>query len=144
MATTSQSAGNPIYAGNGLAVNLLKTELGLRLVFNFDRPEAKGTLILEESGYGLYVLCPDVHPELPVALLDLFYPSPEGQEVPGGPPLQIEFFSPAQTEDPLGQARCFPERTRVRFEMGATELKAGKSLADKEFGYPDEERARIT
>ena len=135
MATTSQPAGNPIYAGNGLAVNLLKTELGLRLVFNFDRPEAKGTIILEESGYGLYVLCPDVHPELPVALLDLYYPSPEAQDIPGGPPLQIELFSPAQTEDPLGQARCFPHGTRVRFEFGVTELKPGKALADKEFGY---------
>jgi hypothetical protein len=136
MTTTLQPTGSPIYTSDGLAVNLLQTESGLRLVFNFDRPEAKGTLILEESGYGLYVLCPDVHSELPVALLDLFYPSPEGQEVPGGPPLQIEFFSPAQTEDPLGQARCFPEGTRVRFEMGVTELKAGKALADKEFGYP--------
>lgn len=77
MATTSQPAGNPIYAGNGLAVNLLKTELGLRMVFNFDRAEAKGTIILEESGYGLYVLCPDVHPELPVALLDLYSPRPK-------------------------------------------------------------------
>ena len=135
MTATSQPTGNPIYAGDGLTVNLLQTETGLRLVFNFDRPEAKGTIILEEFGYGLYVLCPDVHPELPVALLDLFYPSPEGQEIPGGPPLQIEFFSPAQTEDPLGQARCFPEGTRVRFELGVTELKPGKALADKEFGY---------
>jgi hypothetical protein len=135
MAATQPPTETPIFTGGGLAVNLLQTETGLRLVFNFDRPEAKGTIILEESGYGLYVLCPDVHPELPVALLDLFYPSPEGQEIPGGPPLQIEFFSPAQTEDPLGQARCFPEGTRVRFELGVTELKPGNALADKEFGY---------
>ena len=135
MATTSQSAGKLIYAGNGLAVNLLKTELGLRMVFNFDRPESKGTIILEESGYGLYVLCPDVHPELPVALLDLYYPSSEAQDIPDGPPLQIELFSPAQTEDPLGHTRCFPDGTRVRFESGVTELKPGNALADKEFGY---------
>lgn len=130
-----------VYTGNGLNVNLLQTETGLRLVFNFDRPEAKGTLVLEESGYGLYVLCPDVHPELPVALLDLFYPSPEGLEIPGGPPLQIELFSPAQTDDPIGQARCFPEGTRVRFESGVAERKTGNKLVDKEFGYLEEERA---
>ena len=135
MTATPQPTNTLIYAGDGLAVNLLQTETGLRLVFNFDRPEAKGTIILEESGYGLYVLCPDVHPELPVALLDLYYPSPEAQDIPGGPPLQIELFSPAQTEDPLGQARCFPDGTRVRFEFGVTELKPGNALADKEFGY---------
>ena len=118
MTATPQPTGTPIFAGDGLTVNLVQTETGLRLVFNFDRPEAKGTIILEESGYGLYVLCPDVHPELPVALLDLFYPSPEGQEVPGGPPLQIEFFSPAQTEDPLGQARCFPGRDTRALRVG--------------------------
>ncbi len=136
------SPGIPIYISNGLIVNLLRTETGLRLAFTFDRPEARGTIILDESGYGLYVLCPDVHPEQPLALLDLFYPSPAGQEVPGGPPLQIEFFSPAQTEDPLGQARCFPEGTRVRFEAGAIERKTGKALPDHEFGYPEEERAK--
>lgn len=125
----------PIYAANSLTVNLAQTDTGLRLVFDFDRLEAKGTLILEESAYGLYVLCPDVPPERPAALLDLFYPSPVGWETPGGPPLQIELFSPAQTEDPLGQARCFPLSTQVRFEMGVTEVKSGKSLADKEFGY---------
>ena len=135
MTPTPQPNGTPIFAAEGLTVNQIVTELGLRLVFNFDRPEAKGTIILEESAYGLYVLCPDIHPELPVALLDLYYPSPEAQDIPGGPPLQIELFSPAQTEDPLGQARCFPEGTCVRFEFGVTELKAGKSLADKEFGY---------
>ena len=136
MAATQPPTETPIYTGDSLAVNLLQTETGLRLVFNFDRPEAKGTLILEESGYGLYILCPDINPEQPVALLDLFYPSPEAQDIPGGPPLQIELFSPAQTEDPLGQAHCFTEGTRVRFELGITELKAGKALADKEFGYP--------
>ena len=141
MTSISQSTGNTIFTGDGLAVNLLQTETGLRLVFNFDRPEAKGTLILEESGYGLYVLCPEVHPEQPVALLDLFYPSPEGLAIPGDPPLQIELFSPAQTEDPLGQARCFPERTHLHFELGVTDLKPGKILADKEFGYPDAARA---
>jgi len=51
--------------------------------------EAKGTLILEESGYGLYVLCPEVHPEQPVALLDLFYPSPEGKEEAHRSPLAL-------------------------------------------------------
>jgi len=136
MTATQSPTNTPIYTGDGLTVNQVMTETGLRMVFNFDRPEAKGTLILEESGYGLYVLCPDIHPELPVALLDLFYPSPEAQDIPGGPPLQIELFSPAQTEDPLGQARCFPDRTCVRFEFGATELKPGKALSDKEFGYP--------
>lgn len=135
MTATPQPTGTPIFAAEGLTVNQVVTETGLRLVFTFDRPEAKGTIILEESGYGLYVLCPDIHPELPVALLDLFYPSPEAQDIPGGPPLQIELFSPAQTEDPLGHARCFPDGTRVRFEFGVTELKPGKALADKEFGY---------
>jgi hypothetical protein len=136
MTTTQQPTGTPIYADDGLNVNLAQTEASLRLIFIFDRPEAKGTLILEESGYGLYVLCPAVHPDQPVALLDLFYPSPEGESISGGPPLQIELFSPAQTEDPLGQARCFHEGTRVCFELGVTELKPGKALADKDFGYP--------
>jgi len=135
MTATPQTTRAPIFTAEGLTVNQVVTETGLRLVFTFDRPEAKGTLILEESGYGLYVLCPDIHPELPVALLDLYYPSPETQDIPGGPLLQIELFSPAQTEDPLGQARCFPEGARVCFEFGVTELKPGNALADKEFGY---------
>ena len=142
MTATQSPTNTPIYTSDGLAVNLLQTETGLRLVFNFDRSEAKGTIILDESGYGLYVLCPDVHPEQPLALLDLFYPSPEGQKIPGGPPLQIDLFSPAQTEDPLGQARCFPDGTRVRFESGVIERKTGKALPDHEFGYPEEERAK--
>jgi hypothetical protein len=127
---------NVIYANNGLTISRSESPYGIRLVFRYDRPEAKGTLILEESVYGLCVLCPDVHPQQPVALLDLFYPSAAGQEIPGGPPLQIEIYSPAQTDDPFGQARCFTEGTRLRFESGVVELKTGKHLVDMEFGYP--------
>jgi hypothetical protein len=125
-----------IYSDNGLVIAQAESSHGVRLVFRFDRPEAKGTLIIEESVYGLCVLCPDVHPQQPVALLDLFYASPAGQEIPGGPPLQIEFYSPAQTDDPLGQARYFPDGTRVRFESGVTELKTEALVEDTEFGYP--------
>jgi hypothetical protein len=125
-----------IYADNGLVIAQTESSYGVRLVFRFDRSEAKGTLVLEESVYGLCVLCPDVHLQQPVALLDLFYASPAGQEIPGGPPLQIELYSPAQMDDPLGQARCFPNGTRLRFEMGVTELKTSKHLVDEEFGYP--------
>ena len=130
-----------IYNCDGLVVRQAKTESGgLRLVFEFDKPEAKGTLILDECGYGLHVCCPDIHPEQPVALLDLFYPSPEGQENPGGPPLQIEIYTPAQVDDPVCQARFFPAGTQVRFEPGIVDLANKSSAEDKVFGVSEDGR----
>jgi len=127
-----------IYNKPGLVVRQDETESGgLRLVFEFDGPDAKGTVILDESGYGLQVLYPDVHPEHPVALLDLFYRSPNGQEVPDSPPLQIEIYTPAQDDDPVCQVRFFPARTQVRFEPGVVDLANSSSAEDKVFGVDD-------
>lgn len=128
-----------VFASEDLEVKKSVTETGLRLVLTFDGIEAKGTIVLEQSEFGLYVLCPSVHPDRPVALLDLFYASPEEPtEETGGPPLLIELFAPGQTVDPLGQARFFPDRTRVRFEFAAKELTGNKTMSEKEFGYPPE------
>jgi hypothetical protein len=46
------------------------------------------------------------------------------------------YIAPAQTDEPLGQARCFPDGTRVRFESDVTELKTSEQVGDTEFGYP--------
>ena len=90
----------------------------VRLALRLNKPEAKGTLILVEDGYGFWLECPDVHPE-PLALLDLFYASTEAQsEGLQGPPFQIVLHSPAQTEDPLGRARFYTAGTLVYFEQG--------------------------
>ena len=92
----------------------------VRLALRLNKPEAKGTLILVEDSYGFWLECPAVHPE-PLALLDLFYASPEAQsEGLQGPPFQIVLHSPAQTEDPLGRARFYPAGTLVDFEQGVT------------------------
>lgn len=109
------------------------------MTLRFDRLEAQGSLVLEESAYGVYLSCPEVHPDQPVALLDLFHGSVVGKEEGSdGPPFQIVFHSPPQTEDPLGRIRYYPDGTRVDFEMGATTLQHGKLLCDCVFGYPED------
>ena len=134
MKTPSVPTGTLIFAGEGLTVRQTHTNFGLRLIFEFDRPEAKGVIVLEECSYGLFVICPAVHPELPVALLDLFYASPEGRKGHAGPPLQIEFLSPLETDDPLGQVRYYPNGTRVHLEPEVVKVRAGRKLTEIEFG----------
>ena len=108
----------------------------VRLALRLNKPEAKGTLILVEDSYGFWLECPAVHPE-PLALLDLFYTSPEAQsEGLQGPPFQIVLHSPAQTEDPLGRARFYPAGTLVDFEQGVT-------YQDAVYHYPFDEPVEI-
>ncbi len=127
-----------VHTGDGVKVYLEQVESGFRIGMEFDKPEAKGTLVLEECAYGFYVHCPEVSNEGPVAILDLFYGSPESDSYPEGkPPLQVGVFSPAQTEDPLAFADCHPQGTRVRFEVGAAEVKRGCALYGKEFGLEE-------
>ena len=108
----------------------------LRLALRLNKPEAKGTLILVEGVYGFWLECPAVHPE-PLALLDLFYASPEAQnEGLEGPPFQIVLHSPAQTEDPMGQARFYPFGTLADFEQGVADR-------DATYHYPFDEPVEI-
>lgn len=122
-----------VYAKNGLIIKLAYLEAGARITVTFDRPKAKGTLVLEDTEEGLAVRCPEVCTNIGVALLSLFSGSPVGQEVPGGPPLQIDVVSPAQAQQ-LCEIRCFQEGTRVRFDAGASETVSSPVLNGKEFG----------
>lgn len=137
MISMCQPIQNPIYDKNGVKIDFIETEHDFRLEFKFDSDDAKGTIILEQDEYGLAVYCPEVS-EGRVALLDLFYKSPNGQKYPERPtpPFQIVFDSPNQTDDPLGRVRFFPEDTRVDFMQGVQEIKPGPALHLKEFGYP--------
>jgi len=95
------------------------------LVITFDQPEARGTVILRASGYGLELILPDCSP-LRVALLDFWHTSPAGQAnrdaAEPTPVAQLVLDSPAQSEDPLGRVRFFPAQTAVDFELGVTAL----------------------
>ncbi len=135
-------AEKPVYTKNGVQIEIAEQENPNRVVLTvkFDKPEGKGTLILEECDFGLYVHCPEVSTEGSVAILDLFYGSPAGSEEAGEdkkPPLQIGVFSPAQAEDPLACVNFHPKGTRVTFDMGVTEVKSGKALYQKEFGLEE-------
>lgn len=122
----------------GLEMKVFHGDEGLRLEFKFDKDEAKGTIVLKPSAYGLDVYCPEVHEE-PLALLDLFYASPSAIDAEyEAVPFQIVFDSPKQSGDPLGRVRFFPEGTRVDFEQGVQEIVSGPALHLKEFGYPPE------
>lgn len=129
-----------VLAREGVDISLEKESENFRIVVKFDKPEAKGTLVLEECAYGFYLYCPQVHAKDPVAILDLFYASPEAEKCEverAGLPLVIGLFSPGQSEDPLGSADCFPKGTRVQFDVGAREVKGGDALHEKEFGLAD-------
>jgi hypothetical protein len=101
-----------------------------RLTIRFDGPEGRGTIVLEDGPYGLWVICPDVD-VAPLGLLDLFY---QGDEMRGKPPanrpvIQFVFHSPAETEDPMGRIRWFPDgvtpaRTYVDFESNVVVVRA--------------------
>ena len=109
-----------VYSLTNRKIGLDQNRGQVRLALRLNKPEAKGTLILVEDSYGFWLECPDVHRE-PVALLDLFYASPEAQsEGLQGPPFQIVLHSPVQTEDPMGRARFYPAGTLVDFEQGVT------------------------
>ena len=105
------------------------------LVIAFDRPEARGTVILRECAYGLEIILPDVSP-WPVAVLDFWHTSEEGQAdqpaVDPAPVAQIIVHSPAQHDDPLGRVRFFPARTVVDFERDVAEV---RTPAGPQFGY---------
>ena len=107
-----------VYSLTGGKIGLDQERGQVRLALRLDKPEAKGTLILVEDGFGFWLECPAVHPE-PLALLDLFYASPE-----------------AQSEDPLGRARFYPAGTLADFEQGVT-------YQDAVYHYPFDEPVEI-
>jgi hypothetical protein len=117
---------------------------GLHITLSVNKPEALGRLVLEESPYGYWLSCPHLHHE-PLALLDLYYASSEGQAQSQtsandgeGPPFQIVLFSPSQTEDPLGRARFFPKGTQVDFELDTVQQTPQGEFAPLVFCFPSE------
>lgn len=107
------------------------------LVVRFDDSEARGTVILRECAYGLEIILPDAA-ALPVGALDFWHTSPAGQAERSpddpAPVAQIILHSPAQTDDPVGRVRFFPDRTVVDFETGVTR-QAGPGAAPACYGY---------
>jgi len=81
-----------------------KTLYGTRITLTFDGPEARGSLVLEESGYGIYVIAPHISDQ-PVVMLDLFPNSPAAEEWRNDPEVgygdcyfQVAIHSPARDE----------------------------------------------
>jgi len=110
------------------------------LIVVFDQPEARRTLILRECAYGLELLLPSLSP-YPVAVLDFWYTSEAGQSerdpADPAPVAQIVIHSPAQTEDPVGRVRFFPQRTLVDFERGVERLETQRAgYVDLCYAYP--------
>lgn len=105
------------------------------LVIAFDKPEARGTVILHACAYGLELILPDVSP-WPVAVLDFWHTSAAGQaDRPADDPApvaQLIVHSPAQHDDPLGRVRFFPAQTVVDFEWGVTEVRTARA---RHFAY---------
>jgi|GEM_PF-1902555 len=114
---------------------------GEELIFHFDQPEARGTLVLRECAYGLEIVAPDLHPD-PVALLDLYYAGAAHLDARGSssetepdPACQIIIHTPAQTEDALGRVRFFADHTEVDFDPGVTEWQNGTDASGASYGY---------
>lgn len=136
-----QEEPNPVqvvHTGEGMAIGLEKNGQEFRIVMRVDKPEAKGTLILEACAFGFYVYCAEVNPKEPVAILDLFYGSPEAGKCYDEPeklaPLVVGLFSPGQTEDQIGGAYCYPKETRIRLENFVTRLQPLLGAAEQEYG----------
>lgn len=86
---------------------------------------ARGRVILRECLFGLELILPEAS-RFPVAVLDFWHTSPNGQAERGpdepAPVGQLVLHSPAQTDDALGRVRFFPAQTVVDFERDVTLL----------------------
>ncbi len=114
---------------------------GEELIFHFDQPEARGTIVLRECAYGLEIVAPGLHPD-PLALLDLYYASAahldaraRSSETEPDLACQIIIHTPAQTEDALGRVRFFADHTEVDFDPGVTEWQNGTDALGASYGY---------
>ena len=104
-----------------------------------DTETAKGTVVIEESPYGLYIYLPQIDPNNPIALIDLFYDSTQATEVGlGDKPPQIALFSPTQGEDPVCQALLKPQGTQITFEPGVERFQDDNQIV---YSYPIEDKA---
>jgi len=96
------------------------TQEGDRWVFQFDQPEARGTVVVQPGVYGLEISIPEVGEE-PLALVDLYYLSTCGQPADGAAVPGLVIYSPQTVGgDTLGYVRYYPapRGTRVEFEPG--------------------------
>ena len=137
MAITGHPAEHVVAINDGLLVTMGKKGDQLRLIFKFDRDGVKGSLILEEAKAGLAVLCPEIHPDKPVALLNLGSTSSEGREIPGQLTLEVELYNPQQVLDPFAQARYIPSGISLRLKPGVSKLKPAKTSDESESDLPN-------
>lgn len=107
----------------------------MTIELSIDSEEGKGTIVLEESGYGWGLCFPELfggNPRNPlsysrIALLDLYYNSPAHKENLDGapdekPPFQIIVDSPRQTDDPFAHVQFFPEGTKIVTDPGMAQI----------------------
>ncbi|MBU0494072.1 MAG: hypothetical protein KKA73_28770 [Chloroflexi bacterium] len=103
--------------------------------FVFDEAEARGTIVIEPCGYGLWVTFPEVDGE-PALLLDLYYQSAArcDADQPAAPGVAIH--SPQTTPDMVAYARFCPapRGTRVEFETGVQLCRT--PTGEPDWGYP--------
>jgi hypothetical protein len=98
-------ATTPKFGQTGMAVEPFVEEGGgTAWRFSFDHDEAKGVIELLESGYGLHLVFPEYN-KAPVALVDLFYRSPGGQDENAESPFSLVLDDPARWAEPLAAAR---------------------------------------
>jgi len=94
--------------------------------FLFDEGEAQGKVGIERGAYGIWIYVPGVKD--PVALVDLFYLSPGGKDIPHRPACPQIVIHDTVGEDPVAFARFTPERTEVSFETGVKQLRCRATL----------------
>lgn len=131
-----------IWNKDGIKIDQDETAVGSpRFTFVFDRHEAKGEIVLIADNYGIDVSCPALAGsdyDGYMGFIDLFYGSPAGKDTLDPTPIvQYIINSPAQTEDPLGVARYYKERTTVDFEHGVEVLGIDGVYKKDVYGYPD-------
>lgn len=83
----------------------------MQLSMEWDEPEAKGRVKIEEGSYGAWIYVDDWC----VAMIDLFHLADAGEDEHGRYP-QIVIYSGYDWDDPACHAMILKDRVRVRFE----------------------------
>src|SRR5262249_6972162 len=114
--------------------------------FEFDSSEMKGRIGVAREGYGLCLYIGD-EPQ-PVAMVDLFYQSEEGETCLGpGPFDDWEGEMPPHVQliiydrfvaEPVAIVKFLPEGTRIFFERDVKEIPEER-FGGPVFGYPPKE-----
>ena len=110
-------------------INISKPDPDKTTSFEFDGPEGKGVVEIEEGSYGAYIW---VNGKC-LALVDLFYLSDAGQDIKEPHPALV-FYEPDTHEDALGGVHWFHDEIEVyveRRDLVLTTDMVGRTLTYK-------------